>query len=185
MKILKKNLGGGSQLPSIGFTRPSTNRAAKARCWSWAGHGKLLILFALLTVPGLLFAQQYSINWYKVAGGGGTSTNSQFCLSGTMGQPDASAGMSGGAYSLTGGFWALFGVVQTPGAPTLYISYSGSTLTVFWQAVSGFTLQQNSNLEMANWADSGYSFTTSNGTNYVSITGPLSGSKFYRLIFRP
>lgn len=149
------------------------------------GYGKWLILIAFLSFSGLLFAQQYSINWYKLAGGGDTSTNSQFSLSGTIGQPDAGAAMSGGAYSLTGGFWALFGVIQTPGAPRLYISNSGNTLTFFWQAVSGFTLQQNSDLATANWADSGYSFTTSNGTNYVSIARPTSGSKFYRLIFRP
>ena len=54
--------------------------------------------------------------------------------------------MTGGNYSLTGGFWALISVVQTPGAPTLYISHSGNTVTVYWQAVSGWTLHQNNNL---------------------------------------
>jgi len=32
-------------------------------------------------------AQSYSIDWFKVAGGGGTSTNAQYSLSGTIGQP--------------------------------------------------------------------------------------------------
>ena len=34
--------------------------------------------------------------------------------------------MSGGNYSLTGGFWAI-SAIQTVGAPTLYISQSGNT----------------------------------------------------------
>ncbi len=67
-------------------------------------------------------AQSYSINWYKVAGGGGASTGGVYSVSGTIGQHDAGQPMTGGTYSLTGGFWSLIAVVQTPGAPTLYIS---------------------------------------------------------------
>ena len=65
---------------------------------------KLFLLCGLLVVS-LAWAQQYSVDWYKVAGGGGTSTNGQYSVSGTIGQPDASAAMSGGPYSVTGGFW--------------------------------------------------------------------------------
>ena len=140
---------------------------------------KLFLLIGML-LPMLGMAQSYSINWYKVAGGGGTSTGGQYSLSGTIGQPDASGAMTGGSYSLTGGFWALFGVVQTPGAPTLYISSSPNTVTVFWQAVSGFSLQQNTNVATTNWVGSGYPITPSNGTNYVNITGP-TGNLFFRL----
>src|SRR5580658_1156297 len=91
-------------------------------------------------------AQSYSIDWYKVAGGGGTSTGGTYTVSGTIGQPDASGAMTGGNYSLMGGFWALISVMQTPGAPTLYISHSGNTVTVSWQNMSGWVLQQNGNL---------------------------------------
>ena len=41
--------------------------------------------------------------------------------------------MTGGNYSLTGGFWSLIAAVQTGGAPTLYITSSGNTVTVYWQ----------------------------------------------------
>ena len=34
-------------------------------------------------------AQQYSIDWYKIAGGGGTSTGGTYAVSGTIGQHDA------------------------------------------------------------------------------------------------
>jgi hypothetical protein len=141
---------------------------------------KKLILFFSLLIPVVGFAQQYSIDWYKVAGGGGNSTGGTYSVSGTIGQPDASGAMSGGNYSVTGGFWSLISVVQTAGAPTLYISNSGNTVTVYWQNVSGWSLQQNANLALASgWGASG-GVTTSNGTNYLNVLNP-SGNLFYRL----
>jgi hypothetical protein len=125
-------------------------------------------------------AQNYSIDWYKIAGGGGTSTGATYQVTGTIGQPDASGAMTGGNYSLTGGFWSLISVVQTSGAPTLYISHSGSTVTVYWQDVSGWSLQQNGNLSSpSGWSGSG-GVTTSNGTNYLNISSP-TGNLFFRL----
>jgi hypothetical protein len=143
---------------------------------------KRLILFCLLAFAGCFVApaQQYSIDWYKVAGGGGTSSNGQYTVSGTIGQHDAGGPMTGGNYSLTGGFWALISVVQTPGAPTLYISHSGSTVTVYWQAVSGWTLHQNASLGNTGGWSLNNSWTTSNGTNSLSLTSP-TGSLFFRL----
>src|ERR1019366_8869831 len=70
-------------------------------------------------------AQSYSIDWYKIAGGGGTSTGGTYSVSGTIGQPDASGAMSGGSYSLTGGFWSLY-AVNMPGAPVLTITHVGN-----------------------------------------------------------
>ena len=67
-----------------------------------------------------VFGQSYSIDWNKVAGGGGTSTGGPYSVSGTIGQHDAGGPMTGGNYALTGGFWALISVAQTPGAPTLH-----------------------------------------------------------------
>ena len=83
---------------------------------------KKLLLIAGLLLPFLGAAQTYSIDWYKIAGGGGTSTNSQYAVSGTIGQPDASLEMSGGQYSVTGGFRSLISVVQTEGLPNLVFS---------------------------------------------------------------
>ena len=56
------------------------------------------IIFSLLTSAFCLCAsaQSYSIDWSTIDGGGGTSTNGQYSLSGTIGQPDASGAMSGG-----------------------------------------------------------------------------------------
>jgi hypothetical protein len=139
----------------------------------------------ILCCLGLLFcqsarAQSYSIDWYKIAGGGGTSTAGPYAVTGTIGQHDAGGPMTGGNYSLTGGFWALVSVVQTPGAPTLYISHAGNTVTVYWQNVSGWNLQQNSNLSSPSGWTINSSWTTSNGTNYLNLASP-AGNLFFRL----
>src|SRR5262245_41656697 len=74
------------------------------------------MMLALLAIAGSALtagAQSYSIDWYKIAGGGGTSTGSVYSVSGTIGQPDAGPTMSGGNYSVDGGFWGFIAVVQT------------------------------------------------------------------------
>jgi hypothetical protein len=124
--------------------------------------------------------QSYSVDWYKISGGGGTSTNGNYSITGTIGQPDASGAMTGAGYSVTGGFWSLINVVQTAGAPTLCISHAGNAVTVYWQNTGSWTLQQNANLAAANgWANSS-GVTTGNATNSITLTNP-SGNLFFRL----
>jgi hypothetical protein len=142
--------------------------------------GFKIVLMALAFTALTAQAQTYSIDWYKIAGGGGTSTGGVYAVSGTIGQHDAGGPMTGGSYSLTGGFWSLIAAVQTGGAPTLYISHSGNTVTVYWQAVSGWSLQQNSNLNSSGGWSLNSSWTTSNGTNYLNITPP-TGNLFFKL----
>ncbi|UCG17415.1 MAG: hypothetical protein JSV19_05170 [Phycisphaerales bacterium] len=56
-------------------------------------------------------AQNYAIAWHTIDGGGVmSSTGGQYESSGTVGQHDAGE-MTGGTYSLTGGFW----FAQVPG----------------------------------------------------------------------
>lgn len=146
---------------------------------------KLKLIVALLATGFLSAlssaqAQSYAIDWYKVAGGGGTSTGSTYTVSGTIGQADASGTMSGGNYSVTGGFWSLISVIQTPGAPKLYINQAGTTVTVYWQNVANWTLQQNGNLTIpTGWGNSSGA-TQANGTNYLTLARP-SGNQFFRL----
>jgi hypothetical protein len=146
----------------------------------WRCFAAILVLAVLPVLSLSVWAQSYSINWYKIAGGGGTSSGGQYTLNGTIGQPEASGALTGGNYSLTGGFWALIAVVQTPGAPTLYISYSGNKVTVYWQNVTGWTLHQNSNLAApAGWTLNSSWMTSTNGTNYLYITAPQGNLFFY------
>jgi hypothetical protein len=118
---------------------------------------------------------------YKIAGGGGTSTGATYQVSGTIGQPDASGAMRGGGYSLTSGFWALISVVQTPGLPNLTITFvRPNSVVVSWPNTGSYTLQQNSNLVTGGWTTSGYTITTVNSTNSITITPP-TGNLFFRL----
>jgi hypothetical protein len=142
---------------------------------------KKIILLLSLMVPVAGLAQQYSIDWYKIAGGGGTSTGGAYSVSGTIGQHDAGGPMTGGSYSLTGGFWSLISVVQTPGLSGLTITFVGpNSVLVSWPNTGSYTLQQNSNLAGGSWTTSGYSITTSNGTNSITVNPP-TGNLFFRL----
>ena len=144
---------------------------------------KSLAAGALLLAGGqiALRAQQYSIDWHKVSGGGGTSTGGVYSVSGTLGQPDAGEPMTGGTYSLYGGFWALY-AVQTPGAPVLSIQLTATnTAMVYWPSPStGFNLEVNTTLATANWVTN-FQSITDNGTIRYILVGPPAGNRFYRL----
>lgn len=126
-------------------------------------------------------AQSYSIDWYKIAGGGGTSRGSVYSVCGTVGQPDAGGPMTGGNYSLTGGFWSLF-AVQTAGAPTLFITRSGNNVVIYWSAnAAGFVLEHKTSLAGPNgWSVVSPAPVTFDGFQYVTNT-VAPGNNFYRL----
>ena len=71
-----------------------------------------VILMFLLSVSTA--NADYSISWYTIDGGGGTSSGGSYVLSGTIGQPDA-AYSAGGQYELLGGFW--------PGGPLCFVDF--------------------------------------------------------------
>ena len=51
-----------------------------------------------------LASADYSISWYTIDGGGGTSSGGTYTLTGTIGQPDAGY-HDEPPYELLGGFW--------------------------------------------------------------------------------
>jgi hypothetical protein len=137
---------------------------------------KKFLIIPLLLAAAAVHAQQYSVDWYKISGGGGTSTGSVYAVSGTIGQPDASSAMSGGQYSVTGGFWSLY-AVQTPGAPLLTITYAGNQAIVSWSpSVTGWTLQTNANLATPTWGNYLGPIVNNSVTN-----APPRGNLFFRL----
>jgi hypothetical protein len=144
-----------------------------------------LLYFACMSVwASIASAQNYSIDWSTIDGGGGTSTGGVYSVSGTIGQPDAGT-MSGGSFSLTGGFWSLLSVVQTAGGPLLSITLTTTnTAMVSWPSPStGFQLQQNTNsVASVNWSNT--PAATDNGTIKYIIVNPPTGNRFYRL-FKP
>ena len=128
-------------------------------------------------------AQSFSIDWFTIDGGGGTSTGGVFSVSGTIGQPDAGH-MSGGNFTVDGGFWGIIGSIQTPGSPLLSVFVtSTNTVVLSWPAPStGFSLQQNSNLSTTNWSTVTNTVDNVGGNNQVRIAPPI-GNRFYRLVF--
>jgi hypothetical protein len=153
-------------------TKLASNKRSR---WLWISGALGL---CALVMP--IRAQQYSIPWYKLAGGGGSSTGGVYSVSGTIGQPDSGA-MSGGNYSLTGGFWALY-ARQTPGAPELGIRITApNTVMVYWPSPStGFEPQVNTDLATANWVTPAET-VQDNGTIKYILVNPPSGNRFYRL----
>ncbi len=69
----------------------------------------LVVGFVLGCAALTLYAQSgggYDLSWSTIDGGGGESSGGGYTLTGTVGQPDAQApAMTGGSYSLQGGFW--------------------------------------------------------------------------------
>jgi hypothetical protein len=142
---------------------------------------KILLIIPLLLVATAVHAQQYSIDWYKISGGGGTSTGATYQVTGTIGQPDAGGAMSGGNFSVTGGFWSLISVVQILGSPVLTVTHSGNSVIISWpSSSSGFVLQQNSDLKTANWTTSSFNISDDGTNKSTTITSP-TGNLFFRL----
>jgi hypothetical protein len=126
-------------------------------------------------------AQSYSIDWSKISGGGGTSTNGQYSLSGTIGQADAGA-MSGGNFELQGGFWACH-AIQTPGAPYLTLTRSNNAVLLSWPLpATGWVLEWTNALPQSAvaWPQIPPPYQT-NGANLQFIDLSPAGNRFYRL----
>jgi hypothetical protein len=94
--------------------------------------------------------------------------------------------LSGGNYTLQGGFWGVIAAVQTPGAPLLSIFHTTTnTVAVTWPSPStGWTLQQTTNSDSSvNWSNV-TSGIADDGTSKTLIVNPPAGNRFYRL-FNP
>jgi hypothetical protein len=131
----------------------------------------------ILLVASVTRAQNYSINWYKVAGGGGGSSGGAYSVTGTVGQPDA-GGMANAPYTLEGGFW---GILSMP-RPQLRIWIQGSNVIVAWPVtVVACQLQETSGLTAPAWSNVSQ-MPAVVGTEY-RVTLPLAGfQQYFRLI---
>lgn len=140
-----------------------------------------LCISALILLLGVSAGfTQFSIDWSRIAGGGGTSTGGVYSASGTIGQPDAGPTMSANNFSLVGGFWSLVSVVQTPGAPSLSLQRLGNAVRVYWPAnASGFVLDQSLTVT-GGWSQVSFPYATNGSEISITVSGP-SGNKFYRL----
>lgn len=129
------------------------------------------------------FAQSFLIDWFKIAGGGGTSSGGSFSVAGTIAQADATfQTMTGGSFALAGGFWQLH-AVQTAGAPLLAIRFiSASAVQVYWPSPSfGFNLQVSADLSTMNWVAPVETVTDDGSIKSINID-PATSARFYRLV---
>jgi hypothetical protein len=172
--------------PGCDATLDSCNLSAIRKCVLAFRMACLVVGCAvvLATVGTPLQAQTYSIDWFTIDGGGGTSTGGSYSVTGTIGQPDAGQ-MSGGPYALTGGFWSLFNVIQTPGAPFLSVVQINGAVTISWPLpATGFVLEETPILVSAPaaipWNLTSRPYQTN--ATHISITVPTPvGRTFYRL----
>lgn len=67
---------------------------------------KLTLGIIALVATARVAANDFSLDWWSIDGGGFVwTTGGSYELGGTVGQPDAGA-MTGGEFELTGGFWS-------------------------------------------------------------------------------
>ncbi|MDY6877926.1 MAG: Ig-like domain-containing protein [Chloroflexota bacterium] len=158
-----------------------------------------IILTALLALSGLLVvaAALAQGGGYEIVcatvGGGTTSAGGGYSLSGTSGQPDAGATLSGGEFSLRGGFWpgqeaqttpvnaapevSVGGVLSVTEETDLSISSIVITDVDAGSGVISVTLQAISGtLTVSHTVDGGLSAgnIAGNGDNNVVLTGTLN-----------
>ena len=164
---------------TVAASRESAVNTLQPRSWrrSYETPLQTIALLCALTFHLPAFAQSFSVDWFKIAGGGGTSTNAQYAVSGTIGQHDAGQIITNGQFSVTGGFWVLPQAVQVQGAPVLTIAPAApGTATISWTPnTPGFVLQETWSLTPANWTNSARGSTNPN----TIVTS--SAAKFFRL----
>jgi len=133
------------------------------------------VAFLFLMSAAVNHAQTYSIDWFTIDGGGGTSTGGVYSVSGTIGQPDAGT-LAGGPYTLRGGFWGALTPIQVEGAPLLSIAVATGGALISWDPPTpGWILQYNDDLSSANWLNA-----ASGETNPVVVPN-LPAFRFFRL----
>lgn len=156
---------------------PKPGLAAPAKRWRYLAVFGLLICAFCVRAPA-----QYAVDWFTIDGGGGVSTGGVYAVSGTIGQPDAGM-MSGGPYSLLGGFWGV--AIQTPGAPLLSIQHTNGEVRIFWLLpATGFVLDQTASLvnspQTNAWTQVPFPYQTNATDISITVAAP-SGNRFYRL----
>jgi len=139
---------------------------------------KKLILVPIMLLPWLASAQNYSMEWSAIGGGGATASGGQYSLASTIGQAAAGEPATGGPYEATAGFWEI------PGGPELTIQFTAlDTIVISWPApaLGCFTLQETASLNASPWEDMTNPVTFADGVDQVTVT--LTGkTQYYRLI---
>jgi hypothetical protein len=170
-------------LKGIRAPKADTGRASAESIFAeqlkWRRAAFLAFCLLSFTICSPAFVQ-YSVDWFTIDGGGGTSTGGVYSVSGTIGQADAGGPMTNGQFSVTGGFWVLPTAIQVTGAPRLTIVPAAAGLAaISWTPnTPGFVLQETVSLFPTNWVNS-----ASGATNPIIVPATLP-TKFFR-VFKP
>jgi hypothetical protein len=141
----------------------------------------LLLAFTTLAVANAARAQ-FSVPWFSIDGGGGTSAGGEFSVSGTIGQADAGT-LSGGGFKLEGGFWSGIRLLQMPDAPVLKIQLiPGGLAIISWPLnASGFQLEETTMLAQPNsWTPTPQPVVNT-GTDHTVTVPAAAANKCFRL----
>ena len=161
---------------------PAPSRLKRAATLQWP---RAVFCAACLFIPGLIDAQDFDLDWFAVAAGGGESSGGDFELSATIGQPDAGDTL-GGDFALTGGFWSIVTVVETPAAISLNVRLADGNVIISWleSESAGFALEETAALAIATgdtfWTKVTVTPEASGGTKSVRLS-LTAGNHFYRL----
>src|SRR5215218_5166437 len=136
-----------------------------------------LLGFSAVALPALAqVGGGFDLSWNTLDGGGGTfSTGGAYSLGGTVGQPDAGY-MSGGTYSVAGGFW---GAMASPPAVQLvgHVTWQGRPDQPHPLQQLPITLTLKSGGTMVDYP---VQTTDANGYFTVNVAG-LSGASSWRV----
>ena len=161
------------------LTCVSLKRAAAAK---WL---RAVFCVVWLFLPGALHAQDFTLDWFAVAAGGGESSGGDFELSATIGEP-AAGDMAGVDFAISGGFWSIVTVVETPAAISLNVRLSDGYVIISWleSESAGFALEETAALAIATgdtfWTKVTVTPEASGGTKSVRLS-LTAGNHFYRL----
>jgi hypothetical protein len=106
----------------------------------------LLQMAAILLCGAGPASAQFTVVRFTIDGGGTTqSSGGTFALGGTVGQPDAGR-LSGGSFTLSGGFWSGGGAVEPRRRSSLRASAAGVRWirSLYTRSSTGFTVTHNS-----------------------------------------
>ena len=124
----------------------------------------------------------YNLAPRTFSGGGGTSHGGSYAVSGSIGLPDAGPVLSGGAYSLRGGFWNMqMAIAATGEIPSIVIEHSSNDqILIRWAAQGGDWILQQTETLPGGWT-SAVEPVTSNGAEEAVVISPSGRERFFRL----
>jgi hypothetical protein len=144
-----------------------------------------IAIFAFAIGQATAMAQNYSIDWFTISGGG-ASSGGAYSVSGAIGQPAAGGPLVNGQFSLLSGYWTFLIAVQTPDAPFLSIGREASgAVTISWpRPAAGWVLEQTGAFATAplatTWSPIAPPYAISATDVSVTVPSP-AGTAFFRL----